>query len=320
MFQLIPQYFFMHSFGQRRKNGPFTKSRKHDHAIPTTPQEWRLSLRFCGALLALNSTADHYPCDSFPMPVLYSIRFSPWTLKAKWALAHYDAQHTNKEFLSGVTDAILRWKTKNFCGRLTVPILIGEGGVVLTESFEIAQWAGLNKGPNCQGGDLFDGVDADVMKQWNQRSDEILNYSRSLALQGMMNNGDATKQTLPKLLQNSLGVMIAKRFLRKLTKKYENEPGTNSKENARECLVVLREALAKSGGEYITGSFSYADIVMVIALLAVYPFNGVMPAFPEFQEAFTVPGFSEEFADLVEWGKKIVAKHHHAGSTTGAKD
>lgn len=135
-----------------------------------TPQNLRSWLR---TQTLSSSTTDS--CGI--MPVLYSIRYSPWSLRSIWALAYHDAAYANKEFLPSITDWVVRIKTRNFCGKLTVPVLIADNGQSLVHSFDISKWSSLNQGPKSKG-DLFAGVDVAILEEWQVAADQIMSYSR----------------------------------------------------------------------------------------------------------------------------------------------
>lgn len=111
------------------------------------------------------------------MAVLFFIRTSPWSLRALWALAYHDSDYTSIQCAPAMLYPKVRLKTGNYCGNLTLPIMVDQGGRVLMDSVEISQWSALNKGPNSKG-DLFAGVDAQQLEEWKACADHTMNYCR----------------------------------------------------------------------------------------------------------------------------------------------
>ncbi|GMH36309.1 hypothetical protein BSKO_04177 [Bryopsis sp. KO-2023] len=244
------------------------------------------------------------------MAVLYSIRYSPWSLLARWALAYHDTPYKASEYLTLITEWKLRFILRDFFGRISAPLLIDDRGNALRDSLEISRWSGKQKGPNCQG-DLFADFDSETIELWNLRSAQVLNYGRNQNFKKLVTNDEAIMLMLPKHMRSlgSLGVMIGRFMVKRVQKKYIAEPGGEDLANAKSILTLLREALAKNG-DYIMGSFSYADVVMAISLQVIMPSTAVFPMKTALMEAITVTSLKEEFADLGQWRDKIVERHY----------
>ena len=73
------------------------------------------------------------------MSDLYGIAYSPWTMKARWALDHHKIPYRYREHLILFGMPELRWRLKKPFGDITVPLLVNGGGNSVMDSFEIAR-------------------------------------------------------------------------------------------------------------------------------------------------------------------------------------
>lgn len=71
-------------------------------------------------------------------PTLVSLEYSPWSAKARWALAHHQVRYRKVAYVPMVAEPWLRWKLRRWSGRVTVPVWI-DGERVLTDSLQIAR-------------------------------------------------------------------------------------------------------------------------------------------------------------------------------------
>jgi glutathione S-transferase len=71
---------------------------------------------------------------------LIALSYSPWSLKARWALDHQGVNYKYSEYMPMFGEPALKLRTKSWGSRVTIPILIGDG-VLLKDSFEIARFA-----------------------------------------------------------------------------------------------------------------------------------------------------------------------------------
>ena len=74
------------------------------------------------------------------MHTLIWLPYSPWSIKARWALEHHGIPHSPLLYVPMVGEPLLRLRTGKLFEKATVPTLLGEG-FTLTDSWDIAQLA-----------------------------------------------------------------------------------------------------------------------------------------------------------------------------------
>lgn len=106
------------------------------------------------------------------MRILYGLRVSPWTQRARWALDHHKLPFRYHEHVPLLGEPLLRARAK--VKRPTVPLLL-DGGNVIMESLEIARYADLIG----TGSPLFpEELDARIVRV-NELGDTILDVGRA---------------------------------------------------------------------------------------------------------------------------------------------
>ena len=239
---------------------------------------------------------------------LIGISYSPWTLKARWALDHHRIEYNYSEHLIMVGIPLLRWKTSRWLGAVTVPSLVGMKQPLL-DSFAIARWADQQGG----GQSLFPAEHTDAIEHWNEKSDVILNVARMLTTQELAKDTAALAEALPFYLKPVPGsVAVAKQAAHYVLRQYE-VPGSNRTwlESLRACFLELREALGTQ--DYLLGEFTFADVAMAAAIQAIQPPDSqYIPLGPASQRCWTRPELVAEFGDLLHWRTQIFEKHGHA--------
>src|SRR5262245_14984315 len=117
--------------------------------------------------------------SSFPRFV--ALPYSPWSLKAKWALDHQHIRYRYVNYLPMLGEPILRAATGRWRGTISVPWLFTEDESI-DGSFAIARWADAHG----TGQTLFPaGRDADIAR-WEERSEAMLSAARPLVGERML--------------------------------------------------------------------------------------------------------------------------------------
>jgi glutathione S-transferase len=75
---------------------------------------------------------------------LWSLTLSPWSLRAKWALAESQVPYKNHDFSRPFAERKLRFKLRNWEGPLTVPVLIAKH-VAFVDGVDIAKFADAHR-------------------------------------------------------------------------------------------------------------------------------------------------------------------------------
>lgn len=243
------------------------------------------------------------------MTTLVHLPYSPWSEKARFALDHHRIPHRRVTYQPMVGELPLRLATRRFRGRVSVPVLLADEGPIF-DSMAIARWADAHG----SGASLFPTELASEIERWNTTSEAALAAGRKLALARSLESPEAQRDGLEGVVPAPLrGVArpVAIAAIRFLGSKYA---ASAVDEGALEsALVALREALAKSGGAYVLGRFTYADIAMAAVLQCVEPASDrFVPMKPSIRATFRDPGLAARFADLVAWRDRLYDERRSA--------
>ncbi|HEX5660343.1 MAG TPA: glutathione S-transferase N-terminal domain-containing protein, partial [Polyangiales bacterium] len=74
------------------------------------------------------------------MITLLGLHYSPWTVRARWALDHCGIRYRYTEYLPGVGEPLLRLRMRRLRGLVQVPVLFVDGAMV-AGSHAIARYA-----------------------------------------------------------------------------------------------------------------------------------------------------------------------------------
>ena len=135
---------------------------------------------------------------------------------------------------------------------------------------------------------------------------------------GMMASPAALDESQPPAMPRRVRPLVrpvARGAMRWFARKHGVDPADQSGPRAavRALLVELRSALG--GRPYLTGSFSYADIVMASALQGVSPVaDEHIPLGPATRAVWTQPALAAEFSDLVAWRDHLYQRHRRHGA------
>jgi glutathione S-transferase len=239
------------------------------------------------------------------MHELLGLPYSPWSEKAKWALDVRRVPYRYRVYQPLVGEPALRIKTRRFRGKVTVPILVDDRGVVYDDSAKIARFANARG----EGPALFPKEQEVAIDHWIDIGERGLAAGRALSLERALQNEEALAELVPWRLRKGplrgiatrIGEFGVQRTLRKYGARAQS-PEAHRKA-VRASLDELRGALAtsRSTPKTVLGIFTFADIAAAQILSFVSP-----PAFglklgKTNRRNFFDPELAREYADLLEW-------------------
>lgn len=242
-------------------------------------------------------------------PTLVLLSLSPWSERARWAFDHHRLAYTRIDHAPVLGERRLRKIVGRRDGRpATVPVLV-DGDTVLTDSWDIAQYADrLGSGPK-----LLPAEHAAEIRRWNDLADRTMAHGRALVVAGLLADPDALDESMPPGVPKLVRV-LARPVNRLGTKWFARKYGVDITDLApheaaiREGLAALRAGLG--GNDYLLGGFTYADIVLTNLLQAVVPVaDEYMQVGPATRRTWTHPALAREFADLVQWRDDLYRRH-----------
>lgn len=236
--------------------------------------------------------------------ILYGIHYSPWSLRARWALRHHHVDYEYREYVTMVMAPTLRVKVRDFRGPITVPILI-DGDVILRDSVDIARYA-EERG---DGAPLFSDSD-DVVRAWAQTADQIANAGRIITTAAVLGDSDAMKENVPPIVPRALRgvstpiVALGASYLRR---KYAFEAVDQATDHMRAALERVANRLVES--DSLGETFGWPDIAVCSALQFVRPADGWVRLGAASRRCWTRAEIADQFADVLDWRDGLVAAH-----------
>lgn len=236
---------------------------------------------------------------------LLHIPYSPWSEKARWALAARGIDYKSRYYQPLIGEPALRLRLKRARGNVSVPVLFTPEGP-LADSLAIALYAGTRG----SGPDLFP-ASSDV-ERWNTFSERGLDAGRALSLTRVLADDAALKEMVPKPLAKALGgvaVRIARFGVKRTLRKYGAPTVDVARADLRALLGELRAALGGAAHLYPGHGLTYADIAAAQVLAFVTPPTKGLRIGKANRSAFTDAELAAEFGDLLSWRDALYATH-----------
>lgn len=240
---------------------------------------------------------------------LASLKVSPWSERARWALDHHGLTYETIEHVPFIGERRLRRLIGARQGRVTVPVLVLPGGELLTESWDIALYADREGG----GAPLI-GARAAEVRAWNDLADSTMQSGRALLSAALLASPAALDETLPRDVPRWVRPLlrpVTRHGAAWFARKYDVDLAGVERHTAvlRGTLERLRAALSESS-PYLLGAFSYADIVMALLLQGVSPVaDRYIRLGPATRRIWTRGALAADFPDLIAWRDALYAKH-----------
>ncbi len=238
------------------------------------------------------------------IPRFIALPYSPWSIKARWALEHHEVPYRYVTYLPMLGEPFLRIATGQLRGRVTVPVLITDEGPI-TDSFDIARWAERNG----SGSPLFPAEHLDDIVRWNERSERVFDAARALSVEAMSHSPAALAENVPgpraiATRLTAVGALGVRYIKGKYDARLELE---QYRERIREGMKELERAL--DGRDHVLSVPTYADVAMTIATWALRPPGRRYDKLGDASRAcWSQPALASEFADLLVWRDRMLER------------
>lgn len=238
---------------------------------------------------------------------------SPYSERARWALDHHRLAYQAVTHVPFLGERRLRKLVGPDQPKATVPVLL-TGEATLTDSWDIAGFADRTG----SGAKLIPADREAEIRDWNRRANDAMASARGMVVAGMMGSPAALDESQPPAMPRLLRPLVrpvARGAMRWFARKHGVDPADQAGPRAAmsALLVELRRALG--GRPYLTGSFSYADIVMASCLQGISAVaDQYIPLGPATRAVWTQPEMAAEFSDLVTWRDRLYAQHRRPGA------
>ncbi len=231
---------------------------------------------------------------------LWTISYSPWSERARWALRHHRVEFVEKQHLPMVGEPMLRWRAKS--NRASVPLLMVDGRPTMG-SLAIAQYAQ-------QAGSASELIPAEherAIAQLDLDLEPLMNAARGLVVHAIATDRDASLEGLPRALRSlPFAAQTAAFGARYVGGKYDSKQD-GALAMCRDGLLALRQRI--SGRKYVHDTFTFADVMVATTMQFVTPVpNDVIRLGPATRRAWTNETLGKEFEDLVKWRDVIYAE------------
>ncbi|MFO0631970.1 MAG: glutathione S-transferase N-terminal domain-containing protein [Nannocystaceae bacterium] len=245
-------------------------------------------------------------------PKLWSLPYSPWSEKAKWALDHCGVDYQKQRYEPLLGEPAMRWRTGRWRGPVSVPVLHCDDGW-LTDSFDIATWAAAQ----APAAGLMPPEWLARVREANVQSERGLAAGRARSLVRLLGSRDGLRDMVPPAMRGPLGplaVPIAAFGVRRTLRKYQRSVAGDAEQSLVEVLDRLRADLQAQGGSdtglaYVLGRFSYADIAMAQVLGFVDPPATHLRLTDATRATFRDPELAPRYADLLRWRDALYREH-----------
>jgi glutathione S-transferase len=239
---------------------------------------------------------------------LITLRYSPWSERARWALDHHGIQYREVRHEPVLGERKLRRIVGPRKGPYTVPVLVTRDEI-LTESWDIARYADrVGKSEP-----LIAEAQMKEVRDFNDRVDSAMAAGRALLVERLLQDGPARDESLPRKIPPRVRVLLRPMTwlgMRWFANKYalgDHDP-VRAISELRRLFDSMRAKLA--GGDYLLGRFGYADILGAVALQGVVPVaDQYIRLGPASRRAWAHPALGAEYADLVGWRDRLYARH-----------
>lgn len=247
------------------------------------------------------------------LPRLWSISYSPWSDKARWALDHCEVAYRRRSFRPIVDELALRRALGSWTGPVSVPIL-QLPDEVLAGSWDIATWAdGQVARDELR---IFPARHEAALRRYDALSEAALAAGRTLGLRCLLDeDGDGLLDLVPRAMR-SLGPIarrVAAAGVRRTIRKYAPVTPTDLDAAQAELLEALRADLSRAapgpdGARYLLGTFSYADIVMAEAVAFISPPATHLRLTAASRRAYLREDLASRYPDVVAWRDELYAR------------
>jgi glutathione S-transferase len=250
---------------------------------------------------------------------LVGAHFSPWSMRARWALDYHEIQYQFTKYTPMVDEAWLRFKSGRYFSQISVPMLFisGPKKQVLCDSYDIVQYAdGIG---NTMGHTKLVPDELKVeIEQWSEKINELLAPLRIISMKKALTDEDVKQEELPGWAKSmgSAGDYIYRSACNYIVKKYPVTNDQQDDQTIRKYLDEIQQRIQsvnnddKSSVAYLFGNqFTYGDIVTACALQLLNPVDDSVWRLKPGQRKVVTHPIHSEYPLICTWRDQIFAKH-----------
>ena len=240
---------------------------------------------------------------------LVSIRYSPWSERARWALDHRHIDYRILEHEPFLHELRLRHLAGWPRERATAPLLLADGRRYRS-GWEIAGYADTAGSGTTQ---LIPEALEPAIREVDALVDRTLQAGRTLLVSALLQDSDALDASWPRFVPRAVAVPlrpVARYATRWFSRKYALDLAQTEGQ-----LQVMREELDEvrrrlNGRELWFDSFSYADILVATLLQLVKPVSDRhWKLHPAHRRLWTRSELAHEYPDLLAWRDSVYDRY-----------
>lgn len=234
---------------------------------------------------------------------LYTMHYSPWSERARFVLLHHGVEFEEREHTPVLGELALRVRSGRYWGRVTVPLLVEEGGAIM-DSLAISEHVDRIG----TGSRLFPEAKRAAILEFNERVEPMFEAARARAVQTSLADAEAALDLVPPALRGLPFAVSTGRLGSRVVAWKHPTPASGITERFRAGLNEVRRAL--SGRNYVHGELTYADVIAASAVQLIEPVSDAyIPISAVKRRTWSDPPLAAEFSDLVQWRDALYAKH-----------
>lgn len=244
---------------------------------------------------------------------LVSLRYSPWSERARWVLDHHRIAYRILEHDPFLHELRLRHLAGWPRGRVTVPLLLA-GDQRYRTSWDIAGYAdSIGHGEPLMPDGLTSGIlGIDTL------TERAMNAGRALLVAALLRDSAALDATWPAWLPRSVASAarpLARFGTRWFAGKYALD-FSSLEADTQTLRSILAEIRVRLGGRaFVFDGFTYADILVATCLQGIEPVSErhwrIEPAL---RPVWTRPDLAREYRDLLDWRDAIYERHRRSAA------
>ena len=235
--------------------------------------------------------------------VLYTMPYSAWSERARFALLHHGLPFEEREHLPLLGEFALRARARRYFSRVSVPLLVDDD-LAIMDSLAIAEHADrIGKASR-----LFPPEHHEAIRMLNERLEPMFQAARAHAITVSRQDEEAALDLVPEALRGLPFAASTGRLGARIVAWKHPTPSRGIDTLLCDGLEQVRRAL--EGRPYIHEDFSYADIIAATAVQQVAPVSErYVPIGPVKRRTWAHPAIASEFEDLVLWRDALYEKH-----------
>ena len=250
---------------------------------------------------------------------LVSLKGSPWSLRAKWALTHHRCQYSETDYIPFVSVPRLWFRLSFPRDKITAPVFFPiDQSPPLRHSLAIARLA--DKKRSLSSDSIFPPNADSEIESWVQCAESVMTYDRHRFVRKVLKDEETTLRLVPENMRwiRNFGALRVIRWVlgTKFLGKYPVNADAEAEAHRSWSAVLQRLHEEKRNGSnkqavyLVGGRFTFADIAIASATTVVAPPNRkILKGIHDDNELVRDDDFCDKFGEIIQWRDDIFERH-----------